>query len=175
MIFGSRPAPAHFALVTFVLRAPSLWLVSLLWFYLYSFICAAFESFSLTKAHSFAESAREQYEKLSNMHSNMTKLYENLGEYFTFDPKAISIEEFFGDLSNFRTLFLVSKTSKILYTSLHLFFSSQFYFLPCLFVFSVMCNFMFCSMAGNWVKVSRIIEILVTLLSSSVNSQFSWG
>uniref|UniRef100_A0A8C3V093 Protein diaphanous homolog 2 n=1 Tax=Catharus ustulatus TaxID=91951 RepID=A0A8C3V093_CATUS len=56
--------------------------------------------------HSFAESAREQYEKLSNMHSNMTKLYENLGEYFTFDPKAISIEEFFGDLSNFRTLFL---------------------------------------------------------------------
>uniref|UniRef100_A0A672V9H7 Diaphanous related formin 2 n=1 Tax=Strigops habroptila TaxID=2489341 RepID=A0A672V9H7_STRHB len=54
----------------------------------------------------FAESAREQYEKLSNMHNNMTKLYENLGEYFTFDPKAISIEEFFGDLSNFRTLFL---------------------------------------------------------------------
>ncbi|NWZ88222.1 DIAP2 protein, partial [Poecile atricapillus] len=63
-------------------------------------------SFSLTKPHSFAESAREQYEKLSNMHNNMTKLYENLGEYFTFDPKAISIEEFFGDLSNFRTLFL---------------------------------------------------------------------
>ncbi|NXU95575.1 DIAP2 protein, partial [Xiphorhynchus elegans] len=54
----------------------------------------------------FAESAREQYEKLSTMHNNMTKLYENLGEYFTFDPKAISIEEFFGDLSNFRTLFL---------------------------------------------------------------------
>uniref|UniRef100_A0A8C6JUN2 Uncharacterized protein n=1 Tax=Melopsittacus undulatus TaxID=13146 RepID=A0A8C6JUN2_MELUD len=54
----------------------------------------------------FAESAREQYEKLFNMHNNMTKLYENLGEYFTFDPKAISIEEFFGDLSNFRTLFL---------------------------------------------------------------------
>ncbi|XP_071425813.1 protein diaphanous homolog 2 isoform X2 [Pithys albifrons albifrons] len=58
------------------------------------------------KMSSFAESAREQYEKLSTMHNNMTKLYENLGEYFTFDPKAISIEEFFGDLSNFRTLFL---------------------------------------------------------------------
>ncbi|KAM6124866.1 protein diaphanous homolog 2 [Phoenicopterus ruber ruber] len=54
----------------------------------------------------FAQSAREQYEKLSSMHNNMTKLYENLGEYFSFDPKAISIEEFFGDLSNFRTLFL---------------------------------------------------------------------
>ncbi|XP_061862284.1 protein diaphanous homolog 2 isoform X2 [Colius striatus] len=58
------------------------------------------------KMSSFAESAREQYEKLSNMHNNMTKLYENLGEYFTFDPKAVSIEEFFGDLNNFRTLFL---------------------------------------------------------------------
>ncbi|XP_075576527.1 protein diaphanous homolog 2 [Pelecanus crispus] len=55
---------------------------------------------------SFLHSAREQYEKLSCMHNNMTKLYENLGEYFTFDPKAVSIEEFFGDLSNFRTLFL---------------------------------------------------------------------
>ncbi|NXP77063.1 DIAP2 protein, partial [Ramphastos sulfuratus] len=55
---------------------------------------------------SFLHSAREQYEKLSNMHNNMTKLYENLGEYYTFDPKVISIEEFFGDLSNFRTLFL---------------------------------------------------------------------
>nr|XP_009935484.1 PREDICTED: protein diaphanous homolog 2 [Opisthocomus hoazin] len=58
------------------------------------------------KMSSFAESAREQYEKLSNMHNNMIKLYENLGEYFTFDPKVVSIEEFFGDLSNFRTLFL---------------------------------------------------------------------
>ncbi|XP_010570734.1 PREDICTED: protein diaphanous homolog 2 isoform X2 [Haliaeetus leucocephalus] len=58
------------------------------------------------KMSSFAESAREIYEKLSNMHNNMNKLYENLGEYFTFDPKVISIEEFFGDLSNFRTLFL---------------------------------------------------------------------
>uniref|UniRef100_A0A8C8SP08 Protein diaphanous homolog 2 n=1 Tax=Pelusios castaneus TaxID=367368 RepID=A0A8C8SP08_9SAUR len=48
----------------------------------------------------------DNYEKLSNMHNNMTKLYENLGEYFIFDPKATTIEEFFGDLSNFRTMFL---------------------------------------------------------------------
>ncbi|XP_031450160.1 protein diaphanous homolog 2 [Phasianus colchicus] len=54
----------------------------------------------------FAENAREQYEKLSCMHSNMMKLYENLGEYFTFDARSISIEEFFGDLNNFRILFL---------------------------------------------------------------------
>lgn len=42
------------------------------------------------------------------MHNNMVKLYETLGEYFIFDAKTVSIEEFFGDLSNFRTLFLVS-------------------------------------------------------------------
>ncbi|XP_021261384.1 protein diaphanous homolog 2 isoform X2 [Numida meleagris] len=54
----------------------------------------------------FAKNAREQYEKLLYMHNNMMKLYENLGEYFTFDAKSISIEEFFGDLNNFRILFL---------------------------------------------------------------------
>ncbi|KAJ7310511.1 hypothetical protein JRQ81_007433 [Phrynocephalus forsythii] len=58
------------------------------------------------KMVSFAKSAREQYEKLLNMHNNMTKLYDNLGDYFCFDPKVVSIEEFFGDLSAFRTLFL---------------------------------------------------------------------
>ncbi|XP_044793347.1 protein diaphanous homolog 2 isoform X8 [Bubalus bubalis] len=58
------------------------------------------------KMTSFTKSARDQYEKLLTMHNNMVKLYENLGEYFIFDSKTVSIEEFFGDLSNFRTLFL---------------------------------------------------------------------
>lgn len=65
-------------------------------------------SCSLTQSYSFTKCARDQYEKLSTMHNNMIKLYENLGEYFIFDSKTVSIEEFFGDLSNFRTLFLVS-------------------------------------------------------------------
>ncbi|XP_065770890.1 protein diaphanous homolog 2 isoform X1 [Muntiacus reevesi] len=58
------------------------------------------------KMTSFTKSARDQYEKLFTMHNNMVKLYENLGEYFIFDSKSVSIEEFFGDLNNFRTLFL---------------------------------------------------------------------
>ncbi|XP_026909364.1 protein diaphanous homolog 2 isoform X2 [Acinonyx jubatus] len=58
------------------------------------------------KMTSFTKSARDQYEKLFTMHNNMLKLYENLGEYFIFDSKTVSIEEFFGDISNFRTLFL---------------------------------------------------------------------
>uniref|UniRef100_A0A2K6BSA5 Protein diaphanous homolog 2 n=1 Tax=Macaca nemestrina TaxID=9545 RepID=A0A2K6BSA5_MACNE len=64
------------------------------------------------KMTSFTKSAREQYEKLSTMHNNMMKLYENLGEYFIFDSKTVSIEEFFGDLNNFRTLFLVRENNK---------------------------------------------------------------
>ena len=60
------------------------------------------------QSYSFTKNAREQYEKLSTMHNNMVKLYENLGEYFIFDPNTITIEDFFGDLNNFRNLFLVS-------------------------------------------------------------------
>lgn len=136
---------AHFAVVTLYWELfPCVQFPLFTGFLFYSFICAASEAFSLTKPHSFAESAREQYEKLSNMHNNMTKLYENLGEYFTFDPKAISIEEFFGDLSNFRTLFLVSNIWKCYFSIrkcifLEIFFSPSFnsflvslFFLLCL-------------------------------------------
>lgn len=42
------------------------------------------------------------------MHKNMQKLYESLGSYFAFDPHTVSIEDFFGDLANFRNLFIVS-------------------------------------------------------------------
>ncbi|XP_068921383.1 protein diaphanous homolog 2 [Petaurus breviceps papuanus] len=58
------------------------------------------------KMTSFMKTAREQYEKLFTMHSNMTKLYDNLGEYFVFDTKTVPIDNFFGDLNSFRTLFL---------------------------------------------------------------------
>uniref|UniRef100_A0A3Q1CTX4 Diaphanous-related formin 2 n=1 Tax=Amphiprion ocellaris TaxID=80972 RepID=A0A3Q1CTX4_AMPOC len=50
--------------------------------------------------------SREQYEKLSTMHKNMQKLYESIGSYFAFDPHSVSVEDFFGDLSNFRVLFM---------------------------------------------------------------------
>lgn len=53
------------------------------------------------------ESAREQYEKLDLLHKNMEKQYAELGEYFVFDPSKMSVEEFFGDLSTFRNMFLV--------------------------------------------------------------------
>uniref|UniRef100_A0A2K5Q6G5 Diaphanous related formin 1 n=1 Tax=Cebus imitator TaxID=2715852 RepID=A0A2K5Q6G5_CEBIM len=54
----------------------------------------------------FVKDAQEQYNKLRMMHSNMETLYKELGEYFLFDPKKLSIEEFFMDLHNFRNMFL---------------------------------------------------------------------
>ncbi|KAK7137902.1 hypothetical protein R3I94_013523 [Phoxinus phoxinus] len=58
------------------------------------------------KMSGFSKHSREQYEKLSTMHKNMQKLYESLGSYFAFDPHTVSVEDFFGDLANFRNLFM---------------------------------------------------------------------
>ncbi|KAI5178929.1 Protein Diaphanous 1 [Manis pentadactyla] len=56
--------------------------------------------------HSFVKDAQEQYDKLRMMHSHMETLYKELGQYFLFDPKKVSVEEFFMDLHNFRNMFV---------------------------------------------------------------------
>uniref|UniRef100_A0A8C4NV64 Diaphanous related formin 1 n=1 Tax=Dicentrarchus labrax TaxID=13489 RepID=A0A8C4NV64_DICLA len=53
----------------------------------------------------FVGSAHEQYEKLDLLHKNMEKQYSDLGDYFVFDPRKISVEEFFGDLNTFKNMF----------------------------------------------------------------------
>ncbi|KAM8733592.1 protein diaphanous homolog 1 [Acanthopagrus schlegelii] len=58
------------------------------------------------KMSSFVANAREQHEKLDLLHKNMEKQYNDLGEFFVFDPKKISAEEFFGDLNTFKNMFL---------------------------------------------------------------------
>uniref|UniRef100_A0A8C1W045 Diaphanous-related formin 3 n=1 Tax=Cyprinus carpio TaxID=7962 RepID=A0A8C1W045_CYPCA len=58
--------------------------------------------------HTFSTQARDQYQKLVIMHSNMVSLYLNMLEYFAIDPKKTSVEELFTDLSNFRAMFMVS-------------------------------------------------------------------
>lgn len=58
------------------------------------------------KMTSFVKEAQEQYNKLRLMHSNMETLFKELGDYFLFDPKKLSVEEFFMDLHNFRNMFL---------------------------------------------------------------------
>ncbi|KAK9966715.1 hypothetical protein ABG768_003811, partial [Culter alburnus] len=56
--------------------------------------------------HTFSKQARDQYQKLVIMHSNMVTLYLNMLEYFAIDPKKTSVEELFTDLSNFRAMFM---------------------------------------------------------------------
>ncbi|KAK9518085.1 hypothetical protein VZT92_023406 [Zoarces viviparus] len=53
----------------------------------------------------FVVTAQEQFEKLDMLHKNMEKHYNDLGELFVFDPKKISVEEFFGDLNTFKNMF----------------------------------------------------------------------
>ncbi|XP_068443677.1 protein diaphanous homolog 1 [Clinocottus analis] len=57
------------------------------------------------KMSSFVVTAHEQFEKLDMLHKNMDKQYNDLGEYFVFDPRKISVEEFFGDLNTFKNMF----------------------------------------------------------------------
>ncbi|XP_061582016.1 protein diaphanous homolog 1-like [Cololabis saira] len=57
------------------------------------------------KMSSFVSHAQEHFEKLDLMHKNMEKQYLDLGDYFVFNPRKISVEEFFGDLNNFKNMF----------------------------------------------------------------------
>ncbi|CAI9170597.1 unnamed protein product [Rangifer tarandus platyrhynchus] len=61
---------------------------------------------SFLERRDFVKDAQEQYNKLRMMHSNMETLYKELGEYFLFDPKKVSVEEFFMDLHNFKNMFV---------------------------------------------------------------------
>lgn len=62
---------------------------------------------SLTVHHSFASYAREEYHKLANMHKNMEKLYHDLMHYFVINPKKVTVEEVFNEISNFKSMFMV--------------------------------------------------------------------
>ncbi|KAM4012189.1 protein diaphanous homolog 1-like [Anomaloglossus baeobatrachus] len=54
----------------------------------------------------FVKEAQEQYTKLCMMHDNMVSSFQELGQYFVFDPKKLTIEEFFLDMHNFRNMFV---------------------------------------------------------------------
>lgn len=56
------------------------------------------------------------------MHKNMQKLYENIGSYFAFDPHSVSVEDFFGELANFRILFMVSIQKFMVFIYVYCFF-----------------------------------------------------
>ncbi|XP_071888613.1 protein diaphanous homolog 3 isoform X2 [Anas platyrhynchos] len=60
----------------------------------------------VAKMSSFLVHAKEDFQKLSRMHENMEKLYQNVMRYYAIDLKKVSVEEFLTDLNNFRTMFM---------------------------------------------------------------------
>uniref|UniRef100_A0A8C0U5T3 Diaphanous related formin 3 n=1 Tax=Cyanistes caeruleus TaxID=156563 RepID=A0A8C0U5T3_CYACU len=54
----------------------------------------------------FLVHAKEDFQKLSRMHENMEKLYQNVMGYYAIDLKKVSVEEFLTDLNNFRVMFM---------------------------------------------------------------------
>ncbi|XP_040509512.1 protein diaphanous homolog 3 isoform X3 [Gallus gallus] len=60
----------------------------------------------VAKMSSFLIHAKEDFQKLSRMHENMEKLYQNVMGYYAIDLKKVSVEEFLTDLNNFRMMFM---------------------------------------------------------------------
>ncbi|PKK32548.1 diaphanous-related formin 3, transcript variant X2 [Columba livia] len=60
----------------------------------------------VAKMSIFLVHAKEDFQKLSRMHENMEKLYQNVMGYYAIDLKKVSVEEFLTDLNNFRTMFM---------------------------------------------------------------------
>lgn len=56
----------------------------------------------------FFQVAKETCDLLDNMEKNMRTKYEELGTYFTFDPKKYGSDEMFGDLLKFKEQYEVS-------------------------------------------------------------------
>ncbi|XP_075805817.1 protein diaphanous homolog 3 [Microtus pennsylvanicus] len=65
------------------------------------------------KMSSFITGAKEQYENLSKLLSNMTQLHQSAMRYYAVNMKKVSVEEFFNDLNNFRTTFMQALNENI--------------------------------------------------------------
>lgn len=58
----------------------------------------------------FIEQAKEQYEKLQAMFDKMERLYNSLAQYYVFEAKKYTMDEFFGDIKSFKDQFVDSYT-----------------------------------------------------------------
>ena len=53
------------------------------------------------KMKEFLSEAEEKFKRIKDQHELMEKKYEELSEYYCFDRKKVSMEEFFGDITQF--------------------------------------------------------------------------
>ena len=56
----------------------------------------------------FVDQAKEQQEKLQAMYVKMDRLYNTIADYFVFEPKKYTMDEFFGDIKIFKDQFVES-------------------------------------------------------------------
>lgn len=53
------------------------------------------------KMKAFITESEEKFKKLQEQHKLMDKKFEELSKFYVFDRKKVSMEEFFGDISQF--------------------------------------------------------------------------
>lgn len=53
------------------------------------------------KMRAFLSEAEGKFKKIKDQHELMEKKYDELSEYYCFDRKKVSMEEFFGDITQF--------------------------------------------------------------------------
>ena len=64
---------------------------------------------SLTAVYTFLGSAKEQFEVLNTMYSQMDSIFKEIGKFYAFDPKKYTMEDFFADIKVFKDGFVVIK------------------------------------------------------------------
>ena len=63
--------------------------------------------------HPFYEQAQQTYDVLRGMFSKMVRLYEELAEFYSFDMKKYTLEEFFTDISTFIKHFEIASAENL--------------------------------------------------------------
>ncbi|CAN8032239.1 unnamed protein product, partial [Ixodes persulcatus] len=61
----------------------------------------------------FYEQAQQEHELLSSMFAKMKKLYEFLAEFFVFEAKKYTLDEFFGDIKTFKEQFAAAHAENV--------------------------------------------------------------
>ena len=56
----------------------------------------------------FLKDAKEQFELLESMYAKLDRLYNDLGQFYVFEPKTYTLDEFFGDIKTFKDQFIES-------------------------------------------------------------------
>ena len=66
---------------------------------------------SLTLHHDFVSKSTEKFSLISDMHENMQKAYKDVAQLYNINTKKKNMEEFFSDLNEFRSDYLVQRFS----------------------------------------------------------------